>query len=171
MSVAVAFLNHRCISFYDWTRRRWIHVLMAGLLYGLAFHFLSVNLTPSLPYTLVWIDYGAQPGLGDLMVFRYEGRPFHDEDLSGLRFFKRVGGVAGDLITVDDREVSVSRRRIGYAKVRTRAGEPLMTIAPGVIPPDHYFAQSDSLDSFDSRYAQCGLVRTDQVLGVAHVIF
>jgi conjugal transfer pilin signal peptidase TrbI len=82
-----------------------------------------------------------------------------------------VGGVAGDLITVDDREVSVSGRRIGYAKVRTRAGEPLMTIAPGIIPPDHYFAQSDSLDSFDSRYAQCGLVRTDQVLGVAHVIF
>src|ERR1035437_3817151 len=102
MSVAVAFLNHRCISFYDWTRRRWIHVLMAGVLYGLVFHFLSVNLTPSLPYTLVWVDYGAQPGLGDLMVFRYEGRPFHDEDLSGLRFFKRVGGVAGDLITVDD---------------------------------------------------------------------
>jgi len=44
-------------------------------------------------------------------------------------------------------------------------------IAAGTIPSGAYFAQSDSVDSFDSRYAQSGLVRTDQVIGVAHVIF
>jgi conjugal transfer pilin signal peptidase TrbI len=175
MSVAASqFLAQRrgeCLALSAWLRRYWICALTVVLVYGLAQHWLYVNWTSSLPYRLVWVEYDAQPGFGDLMVYRFEGRPFHDEDLSGLRFFKRVAGVAGDRITVVDREVAVAGRTIGYAKVRTRTGEPLDPIAAGVISPECYFAQSDSADSFDSRYAQAGLVRADQVIGVAHVIF
>ena len=65
----------------------------------------------------------------------------------------------------------MSGRLIGQAKQFTRTGESLDLIAAGTIPSGAYFAQSDSVDSFDSRYAQSGLVRTDQVIGVAHVIF
>lgn len=178
MSVAAAdaakFLAQRraeCLAFSAWLRRHWIIALAVVLTYGLAQHWLYVNWTSSLPYRLVWIEYGAQPGLDDLMVYRFEGRPFHSEDLSGIRFFKRVAGVAGDRIAVSDREVAVSGRPIGHAKLFTRTGEPLDLIAGGTIPSGVYFAQSDSADSFDSRYAQAGLVGADQVIGVAHVIF
>jgi len=171
---AAQFLAQRrveCLALSAWLRRHWVIALSVVLTYGLAQHWLYVNWTSSLPYRLVWIEYGAQPGLGDLMVYRFEGRPFHNEDLSGIRFLKRVAGVAGDRITLSDREVAVSGRLIGQAKQFTRTGESLDLIAAGTIPSGAYFAQSDSVDSFDSRYAQSGLVRTDQVIGVAHVIF
>ena len=35
----------------------------------------------------------------------------------------------------------------------------------------HFYAQGSSADSFDSRYRSSGLVRIDQVLGVARPIF
>lgn len=160
-----------CLALSAWLRRHWVIALSVVLTYGLAQHWLYVNWTSSLPYRLVWIEYGAQPGLGDLMVYRFEGRPFHNEDLSGIRFLKRVAGVAGDRITLSDREVAVSGRLIGPSQAvhsYRRVAEPhrRRTISSGA-----YFAQSDSVDFFDSRYAQSGLVRTDQVIGVAHVIF
>ena len=169
-----SFLARRraeCGALVLWLRRHWIVALAVAAGYGAAQHWLYVNWTDSLPYRLVWIEYGAQPALGDLMVYRFEGRPFHDEDLSGVRFFKRVGGVAGERIEVDDRLVRVAGRPIGLAKLRTRTGERLDPVSGGIIPAGWYFAQSDSTDSFYSRYAQCGLVEARQVIGVAHVVF
>lgn len=160
-----------CMDFASWLKRYWMATLLAILAYGIAQHWLYINWTNSLPYRLVWVEYGAQPALGDLMVYHFVGSPFRHEDLSGLRFFKRVAGVAGGRIEVSDRTVTVNGRMVGFAKLRTRTGEKLDTIAPGIIPAGHYFAQSDSLDSFDSRYAQSGLVKESQVIGVAHVVF
>ena len=171
---AAGFLARRraeCGVLALWLRRHWIVALAVAAGYGAAQHWLYVNWTDSLLYRLVWIEYGAQPTLGDLMVYRFDGRPFHDEDLSGVRFLKRVGGVVGERIVVDDGFVYVGGRSIGMAKRRTRTGERLNPIAGGIIPAGRYFAQSDSIESVDSRYAQCGLVEARQVIGVAHVVF
>jgi conjugal transfer pilin signal peptidase TrbI len=40
-----------------------------------------------------------------------------------------------------------------------------------VIPPGHYYVQGTSLDSFDSRYRDSGLVRAEQVLGTVLPLF
>ena len=129
-------------------------------------------MTPSLPYRLVWLEYGAQPQRGDLMVFRFSGEPLPGMGyVDGVPFFKRVAGLPGDRIEVVARIVSVAGVRVGYAKPHTREGQRLDPIAAGVVPEGYLFGQADSDDSFDSRYAQSGLVPMTRVVGVAHVIF
>lgn len=40
-----------------------------------------------------------------------------------------------------------------------------------MIPPEHYYVQGHSVDSFDSRYRASGLVRAEQVLGTVVPLF
>jgi len=153
-------------------RRHWIISTVVLVLYLAAKHWLWVNVTPSLPYRLVWLEYGAQPQRGDLMVFRFSGEPLPGMGyVDGVPFFKRVAGLPGDRIEVVERVVSVAGVRVGYAKPHTREGQRLDPIAAGVVPEGYLFGQADSDDSFDSRYAQSGLVPMTRVVGVAHVIF
>jgi len=152
--------------------RHWIISTVVLLLYLAAKHWLWVNVTPSLPYRLVWLEYGAQPQRGDLMVFRFSGEPLPGMGyVDGVPFFKRVAGLPGDRIEVEARVVSVAGVRVGYAKPHTREGQRLDPIAAGVVPEGYLFGQADSDDSFDSRYAQSGLVPMTRVVGVAHVLF
>ena len=60
---------------------------------------------------------------------------------------------------------------VGLAKVRAFDGHPLAPISPTVIPPGHFYVQGMGPDSFDSRYAESGLVSAEQVLGVVVPIF
>ena len=153
-------------------RRHWIISTVVLVLYLAAKHWLWVNVTPSLPYRLVWLEYGGQPQRGDLMVFRFSGEPLPGMGyVDGVPFFKRVAGLPGDRIEVVARIVSVAGVRVGYAKPHTREGQRLDPIAAGVVPEGYLFGQADSDDSFDSRYAQSGLVPMTRVVGVAHVIF
>ena len=169
------FLSNRigeCKALAQFLIRYWFISVPIVVGYFVVQHWLYVNLTPSLPYRLVWLERGEMPKLGELMVYRYAGEPLPSVGyIDGVLFFKRVAGVEGDLITVEDRTVRVADREIGYAKPRTRAGVPLEPIAPGVIPAGHVFAQSDSPDSFDSRYASSGLVPIGRIVGVAHPVF
>ncbi len=147
-------------------------------LYGIAWHFLFVNLSPSLPYTLVWVERGRLPQRGELMVYRCCA---HSEGLTppNLLLFKKVAGVAGDDIDVTGRMVSVNHQLIGLAKEKASTGQRLMPILSSalgntesvVIPAGYYFAQGLTADSFDSRYQQSGLVAQSAILGVAHPIF
>lgn len=160
-----------CLALAVWLRRHWLACLLVMALYGGGQHWLYVNWSASLPYRLVWIEYGALPNKGDLIIFRFDRHPFQREDLASLRFFKRVAGVPGDRVDVVGRRVSVAGQLIGDAKRRTSFGGPLTPAMPGLVPPGFVFAQSDTVDSFDSRYAEFGLVSHAQILGVAHVVF
>ena len=170
-----SFMQRRLAEWRDlarFLRRHWIISTVVLVLYLAAKHWLWVNVTPSLPYRLVWLEYGAQPQRGDLMVFRFSGEPLPGMGyVDGVPFFKRVAGLPGDRIEVEDRVVSVAGVRVGYAKPHTREGQRLDPIAAGVVPDGYLFGQADSDDSFDSRYAQSGLVPMTRVVGVAHVIF
>ncbi len=147
-------------------------------LYGIAWHFLYVNLSPSLPYTLVWVERGRLPQRGELMVYHCCK---HSEGLTppNLLFFKKAAGLAGDSIDVAGRAVYVNHQLIGFAKERASTGQRLMPILPDAfgntenvtIPVGFYFAQGLTADSFDSRYRQSGLVEQSAILGVAHPLF
>lgn len=134
---------------------------------------LLVNWSGSLPYRLAWLD--TRPQLlqrGHLVVYRFDGTAI--VDYPGLRaqpFFKRVAGLPGDAVTVQGRTVAVNGVAVGTAKDRAWDRRPLEPIAPVTVPPGHFYAQGSSEDSFDSRYRSSGLVRADQVLGVARPIF
>jgi conjugal transfer pilin signal peptidase TrbI len=158
--------------------RHWFLTLLAMLLYGSAWHLLYINLSHSLPYTVIWLERGQVPHRGELMVYRCCA---HSDGItpSNLLLFKKVAGIEGDTVEVHGRAVYVNDRLIGLAKERTSTGQTLNPIispsADGVelqqIPAGFYFAQGLTDDSFDSRYRQSGLVAQSAIVGVAHPLF
>jgi conjugal transfer pilin signal peptidase TrbI len=134
---------------------------------------LLFNWTPSLPYRVAWMQSStAAPQRGDLVVFRFEGpAQARYPGLRGQPFFKRVCGLPGDVVTVQNRLVRVNGASVGMAKSHAFDRQPLAPIAPLVIPAGHYFVQGTDPDSFDSRYRDSGLVRAEQVLGIVVPLF
>lgn len=132
-----------------------------------------VNWTPSLPYHLALMQFQQQPvRRGDLIVFAFAGEAqAHYPGLRGQPFFKQVRGMPGDVVTVLDRTVFINGEAVGLAKTHAYDGYPLAPIAPVVIPPGHFYVQGVGPHSFDSRYAESGLVRAEQVVGIVVPIF
>lgn len=129
-----------------------------------------VNWTPSLPYRLLYVDYHAtRYGRGDLVIYSFSGiAAANYPGLLHQPFFKRVAGLPGDIVTVRGREVQVNGVVVGIAKTHTFDRRPLRPIAEGIIPPGYVYVQGTSPDSFDSRYAESGLVPLTDVRGKAH---
>lgn len=152
-------------------RRRWYLFAALALIWALALFRLFVhhmplvpvmfNWTPSIPYRVVYIDYGSRViNRGDLIVYAFSGQA-GETDYPGLKaqpFFKRVVGLPGDEVTVVGRDVFVNQAFVGHAKTHTFDRRPLEPIGPTVIPPGHLYVQGTSVDSFDSRYRSSGLV-------------
>ncbi|HVR48463.1 MAG TPA: conjugative transfer signal peptidase TraF [Pseudorhodoferax sp.] len=134
---------------------------------------LLFNWTPSLSYRAAWLQTRpAQLRRGDLVVYTFDGvAQAHYPGLRAQPFFKQVRGVPGDEVTVEGRLVRINGQPVGLARTHAQDRHPLVPIAPQVIPAGHYYVQGSSPDSFDSRYGDSGLVRIEQVLGVAIPLF
>jgi len=87
---------------------------------------------------------------------------------SPVPYLKTVRGVPGMRVSVGaDRTVFLDGVPVGRAKTHALDGRALEPIAPGVIPPGHYFLHADHADSHDSRYAEIGLAPAARILGRA----
>ena len=150
--------------------RHWYVYLPLLFVYLWALDHIGVNWTASLPYHVVCIEKHVPVGRGDLVVFRFEGGEIANH-FKGQRFFKRIAGVAGNEITLQGRNVFINGTLVGFARSRTLDGTTLEAIEPGVIPADWFYVQGTHEMSFDSRYRVNGLVRRDQIIGKATVIF
>lgn len=150
--------------------RRWYVYLPLLSFYLWALEHIGVNWTPSLPYYVVYIEKDVSVGRGDLVVFRFEGGEIANH-FEGQRFFKRIAGISGDEITLQGRSVFINGAPVGLARSRTLDGTTLEAIEPGVIPVNRFYVQGTHEMSFDSRYRVNGLVRSDQIIGKATVIF
>lgn len=87
---------------------------------------------------------------------------------AGMIFVKTVVGLPGDVIQWDKDEVYVAGHRVGLAKRQNRFGDTMQPFNDGkdtIIPPNHYFVATDHPDSYDSRYADLGLVSGNQIAG------
>jgi conjugal transfer pilin signal peptidase TrbI len=155
-----------------WThfRRRWYVYLPLVLAWNVAQHYLLFNWTRSLPYSVVWLDPTFTFARGDLIVYRFDGAELMHLK-KGQRFFKRIVGVPGDRVSVEDRRVLVNGTDVGIAKRYTLDGHRLEPLAPGVVPPGYLYVQGTHEMSFDSRYRESGLVHVSQIIGKVHVIF
>ena len=107
--------------------------------------------------------FGEDPAIGDRVLFE------PPETLgSPVPYLKTVRGVPGMAVTVGpDRTVFLDGVAMGRAKTHALDGRPLAAIAPGVIPPGHYYLFADHADSHDSRYAEIGLVSRARIVGRA----
>lgn len=164
----------RCVAqqraLWRYFTRHWYAYVPFAFFYLWALDHIGINWTPSLPYHVVYIERQAALRRGDLIVFRFEGGEIAHH-FKGQRFFKRIAGVAGDEITLQGRNVLVNGVPVGFARSRTLDGRALEAIEPGVIPADRFYVQGTHEMSFDSRYRVNGLVRADQIIGKATVIF
>ncbi len=150
--------------------RHWYVFLPLLSVYLWALDRIGVNWTPSLPYHVVYIEKHVSVARGDLVVFRFEGGEIANH-FKGQRFFKRIAGVAGDEITLQGRNIFINGAHVGFARSRTPNGTTLEPIEPGLIPANRFYVQGSHEMSFDSRYRINGLVRSDQIIGRASVIF
>ncbi len=107
--------------------------------------------------------FGAELRLGERVLFEPP-----DAVNSRVPYLKTVRGLPGMAVTVGpDRTVFLDGEPVGRAKTHALDGRTLRAIAPGVIPPGHYFLHADHPDSHDSRYAEIGLVPRSRILGRA----
>ena len=123
--------------------------------------------------------FGQEPQIGDRVLFEPpEGAwapgsgagagSFRSGVGSRVPYLKTVRGVPGMRISVsEDGTVALDGAPVGRAKAQALDGRPLAAIAPGAIPPGHFFLHADHRDSHDSRYAEIGLVPRDRILGRA----
>ena len=107
--------------------------------------------------------FGKNPEIGDRVLF------VPPEAVgSEVPYLKTVRGLPGMTVSVDaDGTVRLDGAPAGRAKTHALDGRPLAAIAPGVIPPGHFYLHADHADSHDSRYAEIGLVPRVRILGRA----
>ena len=115
--------------------------------------------------------FGEDPKIGDRVLFdpRPDRGPGQADSVeSPVPYLKTVRGVPGMAVAVGkDGTVFLDGEPVGRAKAHALDGRPLAAIAPGTIPPDHYYLHADHADSHDSRYAEIGLVPRERILGRA----
>jgi conjugal transfer pilin signal peptidase TrbI len=146
-------------------------LLLTATLWILSQHYwFGINLSQSLPYHFVVIEKNVPIIRGDFIVFRFKGNEVAGR-LHGMSFFKRVEGVAGDTIERTNRNIRVNNVDVGFALSATNSGEKLDPITDTIIPNEKFYVRGTHPMSFDSRYAQCGLVHRSQIIGKAHIIF
>ncbi len=107
--------------------------------------------------------FGEDPEVGDRVLFEPP-----DSIGSPVPYLKTVRGVPGMTVTIDaDGTVRLDGAPAGRAKTHALDGRPLVPVAPGTIPPGHYYLHAEHADSHDSRYAEIGLVAAERILGRA----
>ncbi len=135
-------------------------------------HALMINASPSLPYWAIWLDRGAVPARGDLILFDPPPSALLTRHFGAAPqpFGKRVMGVGGDVVTEKDRTFFVGGKAVAIAKTASRLGEPLALGPTGTIPKGCYFVATGHRDGFDSRYAAIGWICAKSVLGVGRPV-
>ncbi len=135
-------------------------------------HALMINASPSLPYWAIWLDRGALPQRGEIILFDPPASPLLERHFGKKPkpFGKKVSGMPGDIVTEKERSFFVNGRKVAVAKRASRFGEPLALGPTGVVPQGCYFVTTTHKDGFDSRYAAIGWICAGRILGVGRPI-
>ena len=134
------------------------HILVNKFIYGVRLPILG-NMV---------LEVGT-PKHGDVIVFVYPEDPQKD-------FIKRVVAVAGDVVEVDAKKLTVNGKPVSdpyahYADGESIGGQPQRdNFGPFTVPRGTVFVMGDNRDrSYDSRF--WGPVQLDQVKGKAFLIY
>lgn len=85
-----------------------------------------INASPSLPYWAIWLDRGALPQRGEIILFDPPASPLLERHFGKKPkpFGKKVSGMPGDIVTEKERSFFVNGRKVAVAK---RASQRLNT--------------------------------------------
>lgn len=154
---------------WDWTRSILIAVILALLIRLFLFEVFVVEGRSMYP-TLVEMErlmvnkvvyHYDDPRFGDIVVFEYE---------PGRDFIKRVVGVAGDRLTINNGRVYINGKVIDEPYLP--AGTIQDNYGPVDIPPGFLFLLGDyRQNSMDSRDPRVGFVSRETLKGKAFFVF
>jgi conjugal transfer pilin signal peptidase TrbI len=150
-----------------WISPHWIRLLVLGaVVIGVIWVVVSqtkihFNRTESAPYHAFVCIHGLNAGLGNYISI--EGHP--TEYFSGKHFTKRVAGLPGDVIEFKDGNMFAGNRLIGPLLAETTQGLKLTPMPTSKVPEGFVFVVGDHSHSFDSRYQEFGLVKTEDIKG------
>lgn len=162
-----------------WRRRcfqwRLIKVIVVAFAGGMAMWALAPvaslgwNETTSLPGKVYAVSRIQRPEKGQLAAFYPPVNPYYPRE---MWFTKIVVGVAGDVITHRGRTVLINGKPIGEARETDSERKRALTmVSDGVIPEGYYFVWTPHPRSYDSRYADIGLVHEKRIIGRAYRLF
>ncbi|MEJ2230454.1 MAG: signal peptidase I [Nitrospirales bacterium] len=150
------------------------HILVSKLAYGFQLPKdceFQVSFPPVTCFSSNIVMNFHPPQRGDIIVFRYP----EDENKD---FIKRVIGIPGDTIQIQNKNVMVNGRLLKDEAFTQRIDpgiidgriNPRDNLAPLTVPPDSYFVMGDNRDqSLDSRF--WGFVRMDKIKGRAFLVY
>ncbi|CUI18204.1 Type IV conjugative transfer system signal peptidase TraF (plasmid) [Candidatus Protochlamydia naegleriophila] len=84
--------------------------------------------------------------------------------LSKSKLAKQIVGIPGDLICIENGMVHVAGKVYGEILTHSRSGSIMTPIKEGFIPEGYFFVYAMHPQSFDSRYAEFGLVQLNQLV-------
>ena len=140
---------------------------------------LSINISDSLPFKLFLVDK-RQSSIdnivdGDYIQFKNSNTRYY----GGKNITKRVLAIGGDVIEVNQYQEPIENIQatikfndvILNVKNYTAKGTKINTNSISPIPNKRYFVYGIHKDSFDSRYAEFGLINKEEIIGVAKPLF
>ena len=147
-----------CVGFLVFQIMVW-----TGILWFHSRYEFAVSPLPSLPYRYYLIQKGVairpEAGKPTYISFRHPGYA-HD-------LIKVIQGQSGDIVSVQGNTVYINDRACGVIAPKDSQGKELQPIHEQRIPEDYYFVMGTHPHSFDSRYADFGLVHLSQIRGQA----
>ncbi len=126
---------------------------------------LGINTTESVDHHFFLLKKKAVSKIYDYIVFKKTSQGVLPDN---TLFIKKVMGSAGDEITHDKNKLFVNGVYLGDIKTKSKEGQPLSAGFVGVIPSNYFFVGTIHPDSFDSRYAQMGLIHESEIIAVAY---
>ena len=104
-----------------------------------------------------------EPKRGDIVIFKSE---LQDENGKNKILIKRVIGLPGDKITINDGKVYINDKE--YDESYLKDGYTTGSVNNFKVPKGEYFVMGDNrVVSIDSRYSEVGCVKKDAIKGRA----
>ncbi|UQF81088.1 MAG: signal peptidase I [Mogibacterium diversum] len=104
-----------------------------------------------------------EPKRGDIVIFKSE---LQDENGKNKLLIKRVIGLPGDKITINDGKVYINDKE--YDENYLKDGYTTGSVNNFKVPKGEYFVMGDNrVVSIDSRYSEVGCIKKDAIKGRA----
>ena len=104
-----------------------------------------------------------EPKRGDIVIFKSE---LQDENGKNKLLIKRVIGLPGDKITINDGKVYINDKE--YDERYLKDGYTTGSVNNFKVPKGEYFVMGDNrVVSIDSRYSEVGCIKKDAIKGRA----
>lgn len=117
----------------------------------------GASMDPTLRASEVLLVESVSPRLGrlrrgDIVIVEITSEQWLLSELAGGRFMKRVVGLPGETVAIDQGRVTVDGRALAEPYVRPHARQAPQTLAPVVVPAGAYYVLGDNrAESDDSR--------------------